>query len=269
MKDATVRDIREHPFPLGDWLIEPMYDRIVCATASVRVRPRAMDILVHLRARAPEVVGADELIERFWAHTYAGDAAVHHVIAELRKALRDDSKQPRYIETIPKRGYRLIQPARCEGGDSLSSIASSVAGPRDPNVEKPSLAVLPFDSICLKRRDEHFADGLHDEIIWRLSRSPNLKVTSRTSVKRFRETRDASLPDIAAMLCVRYVLEGTVRLLDQCARITVQLIDAPNDDHLWTNAYDRNLGDVLEIQSDIAERVACELSTALPAGLRH
>jgi TolB-like protein len=269
MKDTTPKGIREHPFPLGDWLIEPMYHRIVCADASVRVRPRAMDILVHLRMRTPHVVGANELIERFWAHTYTGDAAVHHIIAELRKALGDDCKQPRYIETIPKRGYRLIEQGWAMDGDLTLTAASNVAGPRVSNAVKHSLAVLPFDNICSNRRDDHFADGLHDEIILRLARSSKLQVTSRTSVRRFREVCDASLPDIAAMLCVRYVLEGTVRLLDRRVRITVQLIDAQNDYHLWAKAYDRNLGDVFDVQSDVAEDIADNINADFPDSLRY
>lgn len=264
MEDAANhRELRDQPFGLGEWLVEPMYDRVVSPRASNRVRPRAMDVLVDLRIQAPRVVAADELIDRFWAHNYVGDAAVHHIVAELRKALDDDSREPRYIETIPKRGYRLIEPARpVDVGHGDHAPCEARAGSFE--CSKYSLAVLPFDTICSDPCGDHFAQGLHDEIISRLSRSPAFEVTSRTSVKRFGGLRDRSLPNIASMLGVSYVLEGAVRLLDRRVRVSLRLIDAKSDLQLWTKTYDAILGDVFEVQSEIAEDVARELDLALP-----
>lgn len=263
MSDSALhRTLRDQPFGLGEWLVEPMYDRIVSPHGSNRVRPRAMDVLVDLRVHAPRVVGTGELIERLWAHTYAEDAAVHHIVAELRKALGDDSRAPRYIGTVPKRGYRLLEPARPLATADAGAVPPGAGGPG----QKPSIAVLPFDTICPHPCEEHFARGLHDEIIARLAASPAWEVTSRTSVLRFGTLRDQSLPDIAAALGVGFVLEGTVRLTEQRARITVQLIDANSDLHLWAKMYDARLGDVFDIQAEVARDVATELAVVLPLG---
>jgi len=136
--------------------------------------------------------------------------------------------------------------------------------------EKPAIAVLPFDNFSPNPDDAYFADGMHDEIITQLSRISALKVISRTSVMQYRDER-RPVRNIAAALSVNYVLEGSARKAEDRVRLTVQLIDADRDEHVWAEEYDRDLtaAHLFEIQSEVAERVASALAVELTASERE
>lgn len=127
-----------------------------------------------------------------------------------------------------------------------------------------SIAVLPFDNRSPDPENAYFADGIHDDLLMLLSRVGDLKVISRTSVERFRDS-DQSIPQIGRMLDVGHVLEGAVQRVDDRVRINVQLIDAGADDHVWAEMYDRQLtvGDIFAIQSEIAGTIAEALQATL------
>jgi TolB-like protein len=135
--------------------------------------------------------------------------------------------------------------------------------------DRKSIAVLPFDNLSSDPEvDQHFAEGIHDEIITYLSKIGDLKVTSRTSVMVYKDT-DTSLRDIAAALDVATVLEGTVRRAADRVRITAQLIDAQTDEHLWTDVYERDYADIFAIQVEVAEHVATALRATLTPELEQ
>ncbi|MGD8698630.1 MAG: tetratricopeptide repeat protein [Gemmatimonadales bacterium] len=125
-----------------------------------------------------------------------------------------------------------------------------------------SIAVLPFDNLSTDPDNEFFADGIHEDIILHLHKIADLKVISRTSVMEYKG-RSENLRAIAEELEVTNILEGTVRRADGRVRITTQLIDATTDEHLWAEAYDRNLDDVFAVQSDVARKVATALKATL------
>jgi TolB-like protein/Flp pilus assembly protein TadD len=140
------------------------------------------------------------------------------------------------------------------------------AGPEQASVvREKSIAVLPFDNISPNPEDAYFADGIHDEVLAQLSKIRDLKVISRTSVMRYRREDRPSLPEIAAVLGVANILEGSVRLAGNQVRITTQLIEAESDAHLWTETYDRELttANIFSIQSEIAKTVADALRATL------
>jgi TolB-like protein/Flp pilus assembly protein TadD len=118
-----------------------------------------------------------------------------------------------------------------------------------------SVAALPFANLSADEDDRYFADGVHEEILTRLSKIGALRVISRTSVMGYRGS-ERRLGDIADELGVRYVLEGSVRRGSNVLRVTAQLIDAETDEHVWAETYDRSPEDLLAIQSDVAERIA-------------
>lgn len=122
-------------------------------------------------------------------------------------------------------------------------------------IDGKSIAVLPFDNLNRDDATEYFSEGITEDIIAHLSRIRELKVISRTSVMRYRGS-DASIPRIARELGVRNVLEGSVRRLDDRVRVVAQLVDARTDEHLWSETFDRELTDIFEIQSDVAQRIA-------------
>jgi TolB-like protein/AraC-like DNA-binding protein/Tfp pilus assembly protein PilF len=127
-----------------------------------------------------------------------------------------------------------------------------------------SIVVLPFKNLSAEIDNQYFADGITEDILNRLSGIPGLKVVSRTSAEQFREsTLDAR--EISQQLNVNFLLEGSVRRHDDQVRISVQFIDARNDQHIWSENYDRQMTGIFDIQSDIAQNVATELQTALTA----
>ena len=122
-----------------------------------------------------------------------------------------------------------------------------------------SVAVLPFKNLSPNEEDAYFAAGMHEEVLTQLAKLRNLSVISRTSVMRYVDT-DLSVPEIARELKVGAVMEGSVRYAGDRVRITAQLIDADTDQHIWSDAYDRDLTDIFAIQADIAMNIADALS---------
>src|SRR5207248_9282274 len=131
----------------------------------------------------------------------------------------------------------------------------------NPAVAK-SIAVLPFDNFSDNKQDSYFADGIQDDILTALSKISELKVISRSSVMRYRDSK-RDLPQIARELDVANVLEGSVRRVGDEIRVTAQLIDARTDTHLWAEHYDRKMSDVFAIQSEIAANIVSQLRAAL------
>src|SRR5205823_3820195 len=135
-------------------------------------------------------------------------------------------------------------------------------------VPHKSIAVLPFENLSEDKANVYFADGIHEEVLTRLSRIRDLKVISRTSTQRFKNTAE-QIPDIAKQLGVATILEGSVRKAGDKVRVHVQLIDAENDAHLWAERYDRQLDDIFEVESDIAGKIAEALQATLTGAERR
>lgn len=131
-----------------------------------------------------------------------------------------------------------------------------------------SIAVLPFENLSEEKGNEHFVDGLVEDLLNRISVIEELKVISRTSSEKYRERGVKSVPEIAKELGVSFIVEGSVQRYGDKARITVQLIDAVNDDHLWADNYDRDVVDVFKTQSEIAIQIASELNAILTSEQR-
>jgi TolB-like protein/class 3 adenylate cyclase/Flp pilus assembly protein TadD len=125
-------------------------------------------------------------------------------------------------------------------------------------VPQKSIAVLPFDNFSDDKQSTYFADGIQDDILTALSQVSDLKVISRNSVMQYRD-KARNMREIGQALGVAYLLEGSVRRANDKVRITAQLIDARNDQHVWAKHYDRDLADVFAIQSEVAENIAAQL----------
>src|SRR5437762_930924 len=137
-----------------------------------------------------------------------------------------------------------------------------------PTAPQKLIAVLPFENLSEDKANVYFADGIQEEILTRLSRISDLKVISRTSTQRFKNTAE-QIPDIAKQLGVATILEGSVRKAGNKVRVHVQLIDAENDAHLWAERYDRQLDDIFEVESDIAGKIAEALQATLTGAERR
>jgi TolB-like protein len=134
--------------------------------------------------------------------------------------------------------------------------------------DKKSIAVLPFESLSEDTKNAYFADGIQDEILTRLSKIADLKVISRTSTERYKSAPN-NLREIAQQLGVANILEGSVQKANDQVRVTVQLISALNDSHLWADTYDRKLTDIFSVESEIAQKIAGSLEVKLTGREKH
>ena len=174
------------------------------------------------------------------------------------RSRRDDV--PLHVEEAIRRAMARAAADRFTGA---GAFAAALSTPESAGTRRPSIAVLPFVNLSADPENEYFSDGITEDIITRLGKNRSLKVISRTSVMRFKGTT-ASMRDIADVLSVATVLEGTVRRSGDRLRVTAQLIDAQSDDHLWAETYDRRLADVFEVQTEVAEAIASALTARFP-----
>jgi TolB-like protein len=222
----------------------------------VPIQQKTFAVLEALLDGGGDVVTREELRARLWpADTHVEFSANLNVaVAKLRRALGDAARTPRFVETVGRRGYRLIVPvdraARPQDG-------TPGAGPsRRPAVA--SIAVLPFESLSADPRQAFFADGMTDALVTALAKVRALRVTSRQSVRRFRGSAK-SASQIASELGVDALIDGTVQRSATRVRITAQLVCGRTDDHLWSEAFERELIDSIPLQSEIARAIAREV----------
>lgn len=278
-------------FTVGDWLVEPDLNRVSRGSESTSLRHQVMELLVYLARHQGSVVSTDDLMNDLWAGRVVTDGTLYSCVAELRNALGHD--QADYIETIPKKGYRLLAPVSgLDDGPSqtedtqkptfpLAAIAAAVfiavlavivglniAALRDRFLDGitgdpiTSLAVLPLDNFSGDPEQQYFTDGMTEALTSELGRMKSLKVISRTSAMQYKNT-DKLLPEIASELQVDALLEGSVLRAGDEVRITLQLIDGTTDRHLWSGNYERDLRDILTLQSEVARAIANEVEVTL------
>jgi TolB-like protein/DNA-binding winged helix-turn-helix (wHTH) protein len=270
----------------------------------IRLPQQSIQALSLLLERPGEIVTREELRQRLWPSDVFVDFdhGLNKSIQKLRDALGDSAGSPRFIETIPRIGYRFIGPANgpTEIGELRSdtnsplrqSLASALpvgsAGSRRARwpliaacialgalaavwlirwrlrASEPiqSLAVLPLDNLSGDSSQEYFADGMTDELITMLAKDSTLRVVSRTSVMQYRGAR-RPLPEIARALHADAILEGSVSRSGDQVHMTLQLIRADTDSHLWAESYERNANDVA-LPDEAAKAVAKQLHHAVP-----
>ncbi len=274
------------PFIVGEWLVEPALDRIRRKSETRNLRPRVMELLVYLADRPGTVVSTDELLGRLWDGRVVSEGSVYNCVSELRTALASDDRDEAAIATVPKKGYRLVapvsQPSPAADGNAASrrrrntllAIASALVlaasafwlqerGTAERKIR--SLVVLPLDNHSADPlRDEYFVDGMTEALIARLGRIEELRIISRTSAMKLKNS-DMTIPEIARALDVDGVVEGSVMTTDSQIRLTLQLIDGRSDRHLWVSSFTRDLDDILDLQDEIADSIAGELRARLVA----
>jgi len=235
----------------GDYRFDIETGRLWRGTTELYLTPKASAVLAVLVTRAGQPVSKDELLASVWTGTIVSDDALTSCVQELRRALEDNAKQPRFIETRPRRGYLFVAPLSAttidDGADALTAF---------PDIT--SIAVLPFADMSPGRDQDYLCEGLADELINALTQVEGLRVASRTASFQFRGP-GADVREIGRQLCVGSLLEGSVRKAGNRLRITVQLIEAASGYHRWAQRFDRRLDDVFAIEDEIAESVARSL----------
>jgi TolB-like protein/Tfp pilus assembly protein PilF len=225
----------------------------------VRLRGQAFNVLSLLLERAGQVVTREELRQRLWPDDVFVDFDnnLNTAVARLREALHDSPEHPRFIETLPKRGYRFIAGVT----EAVETPDHARAGTR--------MVVLPFANLSGDAAQEYFSDAITDEITTEVARlvSGNLAVIARTTAMRYKATRKDAVR-IGRELAVDYIVDGGVRRADGRVMVNVQLIRAAHQTHVWAKRYDAELRDLFGLQSEIARELAARTSiTPLPDDL--
>jgi TolB-like protein/DNA-binding winged helix-turn-helix (wHTH) protein/Flp pilus assembly protein TadD len=278
----------------------------------VRLQEQPFQVLAILLEKRGELVTREELREKLWGRTVVDfDHGLNKAINKIREALGDSAENPRFVETVARRGYRfLADVTQIDGaGDRRPALDTGVVAPPTDSrrveladVGKPpkqahlprswtsvaillalavaaslfwilysqgpspakirSLAVLPLESLSGDASQDYFTDGMTDALIADLGQISALRVISRTSVMTYKGVRKR-LPEIASELNVEAVVEGTVSRSGERVRITAQLIQVPNEKHLWAQSYEGELQDTLALQNSVARAIAEQIQVTL------
>jgi TolB-like protein/DNA-binding winged helix-turn-helix (wHTH) protein len=283
---------------IGDWRVNPTAGQISRNGETARVEVRTMRLLLCLAEHAGEVVSIEELLNQVWSDVAVTPDSVYQAVTSLRRLLGDDPKQPNYIVTVPRLGYRMIaavgpwvdedKPGAAATGARgrvawrwaaglliglalMRAVAwqfeSRGAGKNAAAVvlvPQGSIAVLPFLDLTEGMKEEEFADGMTEELIGKLSKIPGLRVPAPTASFYFK-AKQIPVAEIAKALGVAYVLDGSVRKSGGRLRVAARLVRADSGYVVWTETYDRPFDDVLMVQDDIAGEVTKALKSSLTA----
>ena len=271
---------------IGEWSVEPALDALQRCGETVRLEPKAMELLVALSSRPGEVLSREELLSAVWPGVVVGDEALSQAVTKLRKALGDDVRAPIYIETISKRGYRLIAPVKPLAGRRGAEIAAapapgkphlrqrsvliglvvasvavgtylwqsrhaaSLAGghaQEEPGADRisklPTVTVTPFDSLSDDPAQMYLARGITADLATDLSRLAGLRVIGASRG--------------------RYLVSGSVQRAADHLKVNVRLTDSTTGQQLWSERYEKSLGDLFAVQDDIVARLVAALPVKL------
>ena len=219
----------------------------------IRLQEQPFEILRVMLERPGDVVTRDELCKRLWPDgTFVDfEHSLNAAVKRLRAALGDDADNPRFVETLPRRGYRFI--------------GTAAVDTEEPGSQPPvRLAVLPFTNLSDAAGQEYFTDGLTEEMITQLGERCRGRIgdVERLSSMVFKGTTERTR-EIGKALGTDYLLEGSVRREGERVRITARLVETAGETHLWAQTYEHHLTDSLSVQADVAARVAESLTMEL------
>ncbi len=268
---------------IGDWFVNPLAGEIARGDDRVRLEARTMRLLLCLAETPGEVVSIDTLLSNVWSGVVVTPDSVYQAVAALRRLLGDDAKQPAYIVTVPRLGYRLVAPVDTPVDEApasprvrtrsrmyaalatvvllgVGSLTYYLLTPRTAASGVPSqtVAVLPFLDLTDDMNEEPFADGMTEELIHKLSKVQGLRVPAPTASFYFKG-KQLPVAEIARSLHVTYVLDGSVRKSGATLRVAARLLRADDGYVVWSETYDRPLDDKLMVQDDIAGEVTSAL----------
>jgi len=246
-------------YALGPFRLDISAEILFRGADPLPVGRRAVAVLRALLERPGVPLSKDALLQAAWPGLAVEEGNLTVQIAALRRVLGVEPGGDRWIETLPRRGYRFVGPVAKPDGPVVSSATASLPSLAD----QPSIAVLPFQNLSGEPDHEYFVDGMVEEIITALSRVKWLFVIDRNSTAAYKGI--VSVKQVAHELGVRYVLEGSVRRASGRARITAQLIEAATGANLWAEHFDRDLQDIFQLQDEIASSVAGVIEPMLQA----
>jgi TolB-like protein/DNA-binding winged helix-turn-helix (wHTH) protein/Flp pilus assembly protein TadD len=266
----------------------------------VKLQDQPFQVLAALLERPGELISREELRQKLWpANTFVDfDHGLNIAINKLREALGDSAEEPRFVQTVPRRGYRFIGELQSDEASSVPVLGAGTATPRPANTRHiiyagvavalvllgtlvlvpsrnhsssstgsaprriESIAVLPLRNLSGDAEQEYFADGMTEALITNLAQISALRIISRTSIMRYKGL-SKPLPEIARELHVEAVVEGSVLRSGSRVRITAELVDTDSGKDLWARSYERELRDVLILQSEVAGAIADEIQVKI------
>jgi TolB-like protein/DNA-binding winged helix-turn-helix (wHTH) protein len=277
---------------VGDWHLDPQANTLTRDGGDpVRLEPKAVEVLVFLARRAGDVVAREDLLATVWPGVVVGDDALTQAIIKLRKALGDDARRPHYIETISKRGYRLVatvaadgvtppqappaEPLASRGQRRLWASAAALLAlmvsavlwrgcggdglPATTDAARPIIAMLPLANQSGDPKRDYFGDGLTQDLINALGLYSGLRVIAHHSVEPYK-THPVDTRALKRELGARYIATGSVREADGRLRVTIELSDADNGVVLWSERYDGDGKEVFAFQDQIVRNVVGALA---------
>ena len=280
---------------LGDWLLDPLSGDMRQGDSTVRLEQRTLRLLMCLVEQPGEVISAEAILKTVWPDVVVSPDSVYQAITALRRQLGDDSKNPRYIMTVPRRGYRWIaemtetaetaettesaalpaapvlpvkHPLRKWISLTLAVIISILAVSLIPRlaasraINPRAVAVLPFQDLTDQMREEPFADGMTEEMIHQLAKTPGVIVAPPAALQDLKG-QHLSNTELAKKLHVAFILEGSVRKSGPTLRVAARLTRASDGFVAWSESYDRAWDDKLMIQQDIAGEVSKALAKSV------
>lgn len=229
---------------------------------SVPLEPQVFALIAYLVTNRDRMIPKGELIEKVWNGRVVSDSAVSSRVKKARKALGDDGKAQRVIQTVHGQGFRFIGKL---AGDPLSAVPGNATPASQP---RPRIAVLPFVNLSGDAEQAYFSDAITQDLITNLSKHRWLTVVARNSVFAYKD-RPIRMQQLVRDLDVSYVVEGSIRRAGNRIRATVQLVDAMSEQQIWADRYDRELEDVFAVQDDITAKIAARLEPEIGASERQ
>jgi TolB-like protein len=232
-----------------DWRVDPALNQVRRGDEIVHLEPLTMNVLVCLLEHVDEVVAPASLLDRYWSGRHADPGMVARCVRQIRRALGDDARAPRYLETIHKRGYRAIGPA----GAIHQPVATDV--PVAESETALGIGVMPFDDLSPGGDQGWLAQGITEELIEFLCRIPGLHVPARASAEVLKR-QNADVDAIAGRLNVSTIVDGSVRRDGERITVLVRWYRAADQRRLWSARLQRQLEDVFAVQKEIAAGIA-------------
>jgi TolB-like protein/Tfp pilus assembly protein PilF len=239
----------DHLFEFGSFSLDPLERVLLRDGRLVALPAKALSTLIVLVRQCGHVVEKDVLMKEVWPDEYVEEGNLAQHIFILRKALGESTEGPRYIETIPRRGYRFVAKLK-EREDAQS------------NRSVESLAVLPFFNASNDPNMEYLSDGITESIMNSLSRFPQLKVMARSTVFRYRGV-GIDPREVGHTLGVRAVMMGRVQQLGDHLVISAELVDVIDGSQIWGDQYHRNSSDIFSLQEEVAREISGKLQLRL------
>jgi DNA-binding winged helix-turn-helix (wHTH) protein/TolB-like protein/Tfp pilus assembly protein PilF len=279
----------EEKLQVGDWMVEPALNQLSAAGKTVKLEPKTMAVLIYLANRPGQVVSREALLSALWPGVVVGDDSLTQAVIKLRKALGGDPDEPAYIQTITKRGYRLlapvVRPAEVSSkllspdlehsslerkqripwmaGAGIAALLVAAAGfwwitggrvirlsPETARTEQPTLAVAPFEALGNDAQEVLLARGITADLLTDLSKVSGLSVIGFAPIDGRARSEGSSQAQ-----AIRYQVSGTVQNIDGHLRLHVYLMEHETGKQLWSERFDRPLSDFFAIQDELGPKI--------------